>query len=84
VAASAFVVIVASGSLLALSNAAGYIANRAFVAKLGFITLAALNMIVFHLRDGLARADALARLQAAVSLLLWLAAISAGRLIAYV
>jgi hypothetical protein len=30
------------------------------------------------------RADALARLQAAVSLLLWLAAISAGRLIAYV
>jgi hypothetical protein len=83
VAASAFVVIVASGGLLALSNAAGYIANRAFVAKLGFITLAALNMIVFHLRDGLARADAIARVQAAVSLALWLAAIAAGRLIAY-
>jgi hypothetical protein len=41
-------------------------------------------MVVFHLRDSLARPDAIARAQAVLSLALWLGVISAGRLIAYV
>jgi len=80
----AFAVIVASGSLLFLSDAAGYIGNRAFVIKLGLITVAAINMLVFHVRGALARPDAIARAQAALSLLLWLGVIAAGRMIAYV
>lgn len=84
IALSAFVVIGFSGSLLLLSDPLGYIANRAFVVKLGLIALAAINMVVFHLRGSLVRPDGLARAQAALSLLLWLGVISAGRLIAYV
>jgi hypothetical protein len=81
---TAFAVIVASGSLLFLADASGYIANRAFAVKLGLIALAAVNMLVFHLRGSLTRPDALAKGQAALSLLLWFGVISAGRLIAYV
>jgi hypothetical protein len=84
VGVTAFVVIVASGSLLFLSDAAGYAGNRAFVVKLVLITAAAANMVAFHARGSLERADRVAKLQAAASLLLWLAVIAAGRLIAYV
>jgi hypothetical protein len=41
-------------------------------------------MLWFHARGSLARPDALARWQAALSLVLWLGVIGAGRLIAYV
>lgn len=81
---TAFAVIVASGSLLFLSDAGGYIGNRAFAVKLGLIAVAAVNMLVFHARGSLARPDGAAKLQAALSLLLWLGVIAAGRLIAYV
>jgi hypothetical protein len=84
IAVIAFAVIVVTGSLLFLTDATGYIANRAFAVKLGLIALAGINMIVFHLRGSLAHPDALARAQSALSLALWLGVISAGRLIAYV
>jgi hypothetical protein len=81
---TAFAVIAASGSLLFLADAAGYVANPGFAVKLGLIALAAINMVVFHLRGSLAHPDAVAKGQAALSLLLWLGVISAGRMIAYV
>jgi len=84
IAVTAFLVIAASGSLLFLSDAAAYIANRAFAVKLGLITLAAINMVVFHARGSLAQPDAIAKAQAGLSLLLWLGVIGAGRMIAYV
>ena len=84
IALGAFAVVVASGSLLFLTDPGGYIANRVFAVKLGLIALAAINMVVFHVRGALARPDAVAKLQAALSLLLWLGVIGAGRLIAYV
>ena len=84
IAVSAFAVIVASGILLFLTDPVGYIANRAFAIKLGLIALAATNMVAFHARGSLARPDAIAKAQAALSLLLWLGVIGAGRLIAYV
>ncbi len=84
IALVAFAVIVVTGSLLLLSDLQGYLGNRAFTVKLGLITLAAINMVVFHLRNSLARPDAIARMQAIASLLLWLGVISAGRLIAYI
>lgn len=83
VALAAFALAAASGSLLFLSDAAGYVANRAFTVKLGLIALAGINMVVFHARGSLARPDALAKAQCVLSLALWLGVISAGRLIGY-
>jgi hypothetical protein len=80
---SAFAVAACSGSLMFLSDAGGYVANRAFAVKLGLITMAGINMLLFHLRGSLSRPDAIARVQVALSLLLWLGVITAGRMIAY-
>lgn len=84
IALVAFGFILVSGSLMLLSDVSGYIGNRAFVIKLVLISLAAINMVLFHLCGSLARPDAIARAQSALSLLLWLGVISAGRMIAYV
>jgi len=84
IALIAFAFIITSGSLMLLTDVSGYIGNRAFVIKLVLISLAAINMVLFHLRGSLARPDGIARAQSALSLLLWLGVISAGRMIAYV
>ena len=73
----------ASGLLMFASQAAELMANRAFVVKMGLLTLAGANAGLFHARDGLARLDTLARLQTALSLGLWLGVIICGRWIAY-
>ena len=73
----------ASGLLMFASQAAELMANRAFVIKMGLLTLAGANAGLFHARDGLTRLDALARLQTALSLGLWFGVIICGRWIAY-
>lgn len=73
----------ASGLLMFASQAAELMANRAFVIKMGLLTLAGANAGLFHARDGLTRLDLLARLQTALSLGLWLGVIICGRWIAY-
>ncbi len=81
---------VASGSLLFVADAAGLLANRAFVAKVALLMLAGLNAAAFHAsaaKEALRSTDppGLAmRAAGATSLLLWAAVIVAGRLIAYV
>lgn len=72
-----------SGALMFSSQAAELISNRAFVLKMGFLTLAGANAGLFHARDGLVKLDATARVQTALSLGLWLAVIICGRWIAY-
>ena len=73
----------ASGLLMFAGQAAELMANRAFVIKMGLLTLAGTNAGLFHARDGLTRLDALARFQTALSLGLWLGVIICGRWIAY-
>jgi hypothetical protein len=73
----------ASGLLMFASQAAELMANRAFVIKMGLLTLAGANAGLFHARDGLTRLDTLARVQTALSLGLWLGVIICGRWIAY-
>ena len=73
----------ASGLVMFASQAAELMANRAFVIKMGLLTLAGANAGLFHARDGLTRLDTLARLQTALSLGLWLGVIICGRWIAY-
>ena len=73
----------ASGLLMFAGQAAELMANRAFVIKMGLLTLAGANAGLFHARGGLTRLDTLARLQTALSLGLWLGVIICGRWIAY-
>ena len=83
VSMSGFGLAVFSGALMFSSQAAELIANRAFVIKMGVLTLAGANAGLFHARDGLTRLDGIARAQTALSLGLWLAVIICGRWIAY-
>ncbi len=79
-----FALAAASGLLMFATQAQELLANRAFLWKMGLIGLAACNAAAFHARSGLARADLPARLQMALSTLLWLAVLACGRWIAYV
>ena len=83
ITATGFALVLCSGLLMFASQPAELLSNRAFVLKLGFVSLAGLNAVWFHARDGLRRCDALARTQTALSTGLWLAAIICGRWIAY-
>jgi hypothetical protein len=81
---AAFALAAASGSLLFISAASELAANPAFRLKLVLILMAGVNALVFHARDSLRRQDRWARWQAGASLLIWLAVIAAGRMIAYI
>lgn len=78
-----FALAAASGSLMFLSQAGDLIANRAFVAKLGLLTLAGLNAGLLHARGPLDPASRLTRVQALLSIVIWLGVILCGRMIAY-
>jgi hypothetical protein len=84
VSLAAFAFAAASGSLMFVAHAGEFLANRAFQVKLALLCMAGLNAGLFHARSSLARADATAKLQAGISLALWLSILSCGRLIAYV
>lgn len=73
-----------TGSLMFASQPWELLANRAFVVKLGLITLAGCNAVWFHTRGSLAKCDTTARALMVVSTLLWLGVMAAGRWIAYV
>ncbi|GAB4035096.1 MAG: hypothetical protein Fur0014_00540 [Rubrivivax sp.] len=78
-----FALAAASGLTMFAAHPGELLSNGAFLAKMGLLALAGLNAALFHARDGLRRADALARAQTVLSLGLWLGAIMAGRWIAY-
>ena len=78
-----FTLIAMSGLTMFAANPGELLANRVFVVKMGLVGLAGLNAAMFHARGGLARLDALAKAQTALSLGLWLAVIICGRFIAY-
>lgn len=87
----AFAVAVASGFLMFISNAAKYLGNGFFVAKLCLIAAAGINMLVFHFIsardrrhwDLQARPPFAARLAGGISMLLWIAVVACGRWIGF-
>jgi hypothetical protein len=86
-----FAINVSSGALLFVSDAAAFASNPAFRAKLALLALAGLNALAFQWRlyptliDSDVTAGARgARFSAAASIMLWLAVITAGRLMAYI
>jgi hypothetical protein len=88
---ASLLLIVPAGLLMFSAQPQDFLANRVFWLKLGLIALAAVNAALFHLGTyrGVAAWDVqrpapgLARLHAALSLLLWIAVICCGRLLAY-
>jgi hypothetical protein len=83
-ALAGFVSAALSGALLFASAAVEMAANPAFRLKLVLILMAGGNALVFHARDSLRLHDRIARWQAGLSLLIWIAVIACGRLIAYI
>jgi hypothetical protein len=87
----AFVVAVASGGVMFISNASKYLSNGYFVAKMVLIGVAGLNMLVFHFvgaRDlpkweNDRRPPLPARLAGGASIGLWIAVVACGRWIGF-
>jgi hypothetical protein len=87
----AFVVAVASGGLLFISNATKYLGNGFFIAKLFLIGAAGLNMVIFHAIsakdlprwENETRLPLTARLAGGLSILLWVAVVACGRWIGF-
>jgi hypothetical protein len=83
VTATGFVIAAASGLLMFAANPGEWLSSRLFLIKMGVLTLAGCNAVLFHSRGGLLRADAVARAQTVLSVGLWLGAIICGRWLAY-
>jgi hypothetical protein len=87
----AFVVAVASGGLLFISNATKYLGNGFFIAKLFLIGAAGLNMVIFPAIsakdlprwENETRLPLTARLAGGLSILLWVAVVACGRWIGF-
>ena len=90
VALAGFCAAVLTGTLLFVSNAGELLANRAFGIKLGLLSFAGLNAAWFHASAVKAALEdtgpptRMMRVAGASSLLVWVATVFAGRLIAYV
>jgi cytochrome c556 len=87
----AFAVSALTGALMFVTNARVYAHNTSFQIKMALLGLAGLNMALFHLTAGrsVARWDQapaaprIGRISAALSLLLWVGIIGAGRVIGF-
>ncbi len=90
-AVASLLLIVPAGLLMFASQPGDFLANSTFALKLALIALAGVNAALFHVGvyRGVAAWDVgtaappCARVQAALSLLLWVAVIACGRLLAY-
>jgi hypothetical protein len=79
-----FALVAITGTLMFSTRAVELAHNDAFLAKLGLLAAAGANAAWFHLRASGRRRDATARIQAAASMVVWIAVIGLGRAIAYV
>lgn len=87
--AGSMLLVLPTGLLLFIADPLALLANRVFLVKLGLIAAAGINALAFHAgpyrhADAWSgRAPPTAVLHALLSLVLWVAVIAAGRLIAY-
>lgn len=83
--------VIPAGLLMFSAHPSDFLGNPVFLLKLGLIALAGLNALLFHVRvypaveawNLNAEPPAAAKLHALLSLVLWVAVISCGRLLAY-
>jgi hypothetical protein len=87
----AFVLAAVTGAMLFISNALSYSQNLYFLAKIGLLALAGINMLCFQYIIGrdleawnhLERLPSSARIAGAISILTWAGVIFCGRLIGF-
>lgn len=82
-ALAGFTLAAVSGLLMFASQPAELLANRAFTLKMLLLLAAACNAAWFHGRGSLGKLDGWARVQMAISTVIWLAVVACGRWIAY-
>ncbi len=82
--AAGFGLAATSGLLMFASQPMDLLANRVFTLKMLLLMAAGSNAAWFHGRGSLQRLDSLAKVQALLSLGLWLSVLTCGRFIAYV
>lgn len=88
---ASLVLIVPAGLMMFSAHPQDFISNRRFLLKMLLIMTAAVNAAMFHMKpyrtveqwDTLVAAPLSAKLHASLSLLIWIAVISCGRLLAY-
>ncbi len=88
---AAFCLTVVTGALMFTTNATVYFGNTAFRVKIGLLALAGLNVLIFELTvgrsvsswDRLTSAPRAGRVAAAVSVVLWVGVVVAGRVIGF-
>ncbi len=88
----ALLLIVPSGLLMFITHAGDFISNPAFITKMSLLFCAAINAAVFHagVFRGVAGWDSgvatpvAAKIHASLSLLIWIAVLACGRLLAYI
>jgi hypothetical protein len=73
-----------TGFTMFVTRIGDLIANPAFVLKICLLFAAGTNAAVLHARGSINTQSGLTRLQAALSILIWLAVITCGRWIAYI
>lgn len=76
-----FLLAVTTGVALFSIRAREYVENPAFLVKLGLLLAAGLNLLLFHTQSG---RPSVAKVSAALSILLWPAILLAGRFIGFV
>lgn len=79
-----FVLAAFTGLLMFTTRASDLIANGAFVVKMGLLFAAGCNAALLHARGPLDDCNTVTRLQALLSVALWIAVVFCGRWIAYV
>jgi hypothetical protein len=87
---AAFAVVAVSGVIMFTTNARVYAHNTAFLIKLALLVVAGINMAVFHLtaertidRWDRQAAPPIGKAAAALSLVLWVAVVFAGRVVGF-
>lgn len=88
---AALAIIVPTGLMMFSAHAADFIANRAFLVKMGLLLAAGINAAMFHTGpyqgvaawDTHAVAPLAARASVALSIAIWVGVIACGRLLAY-
>lgn len=79
-----FLIAALSGLTMFITAVGDLIANPAFVLKMALLFVAATNAGMLHARGPIDGSNRLTRIQAVLSVLIWLAVIACGRWIAYV
>jgi hypothetical protein len=79
-----FLLAAASGLTMFATNVGDLIANPAFVIKMGLLFAAGTNAALLHARGAIDAASGTTRVQAGLSIVIWVAVIACGRWIAYV